>query len=241
MRFLFRWAFRLFLVIVILVVALVLLKDTLLKSYLESRVRAETGMDVKIGKLEVGLFSPTLTIEDFKLYNAAEFGGSPLLDVPEFHLECDAAALASQRLRAKLVRAHVRELNIVESQTGRTNVNNWMAGLEQLASENGPGKTINGTQFAGIDTLNLTLGKIKYSSLKRPGKFSEVDLGLKNQIFTNVQSFADLYSLLVKILFQKGISISSQSAPALSRPAVNQPRAPENTRLSHGPSGTRRK
>ena len=218
MRFLFRWAFRLFLVILVLVVALVLLKDSLLKSYVENRIRSETGMDVKIGKLEVGLLSPTLTIGDFKLYNLAEFGGSPMVDVPEMHAECDASALASRRLRFRLIRFHLRELNIVESKAGRTNINNWMSGLETLASMDGREKSSSGREFAGIDTLNLTLGKINYASLKRPGKISEIDLGLKNQVFINVQSFRDLHGLLVKILFQKGISISSQSAIAPTRP-----------------------
>ncbi len=86
MRFLVRWTFRLVILAAVLAVALILSKDALLKSLAETQIRAQTGMDVRIGKLELGLFSPTLNVEDFKLYNPAEFGGSPLLDVPDLHV-----------------------------------------------------------------------------------------------------------------------------------------------------------
>ena len=61
---------------ILLVVALVLSKDTILKALLERQIRAQTGMDAKIGKLSVGLLSPVATVEKFKLYNAPEFGGT---------------------------------------------------------------------------------------------------------------------------------------------------------------------
>lgn len=230
MRFLFRWAFRLFLVIVVLVVALLLLKDTLLKSYAEARIRRQTGMEARLGKLEVGVFSPTLTVEDFRLYNRAEFGGSPLLDVPELHLECDASALASRKLRFKLVRLHIRELNIVEDQAGRTNVSDWLGELEKVMTTPGRGGS---AEFGGIETLNVTLGKIRYGSLKQPAQVSEVELGLKNQIFTNVQSMEELYGLLVKVLFQKGVTISlSGSRGGSPRPGLGRPQGRTELRPS---------
>src|SRR5205809_75308 len=122
MKFLIRWTLRLFIISVVLVVALVLLKDPLLKALTEYRLRSRTGLDVRIGRFEVSLSSPRLVMENFKLYNSAEFGGSPLIEIPELQLECDPTAFAFRRLHLKLLRLHLSEVNIVESRDGRTNI-----------------------------------------------------------------------------------------------------------------------
>ncbi|MBM3832190.1 MAG: hypothetical protein FJ403_02715 [Verrucomicrobia bacterium] len=226
MRFLFRWAFRLFLILVVVVVALVLLKDALCKSLAEHRLRAETGLDARIGKLEIGLLHPTLTIENLKLYNTAEFGGSPFVDLPELHLEASPRAFASQRLQFRLVRVSLNELNIVESKDGRTNIIGLLGQLETIVSTNSAKETVLGFPFDGIDTLNLTLGKIKYLSMKKPGKSTEVDLGLKNKIVTGVKSVEDLSNILITAMLQKGITLLGNpiGAPAES-PKSSKPTA----------------
>lgn len=210
MRFLFRWAFRLFLVLVVVVVALVLLKDTLIKSFTEHELRAQTGLDTKIDRVRAGLFSASLTIENLKLYNTAEFGGSPLLDAPELHLECEPGPLALRRLRFKLVRLRLNELNIVENKEGRTNITGFVGELQKLASAKSPESAIAGFEFAGIEVLNLTLDKIRYSNLRRPGKDLDVQVGLRNEILTDIKTLPELSDLILNLLFKRGITITSQ-------------------------------
>lgn len=229
MRFLFRWTFRIFLILVVLVVGLVLLKDALLKSLLEQRIRSRTGLDVKIGRFDMGVFSPTMTIENVKLYNTAEFGGSPLIDLPELHLECDAGALARQQLRFKLVRLDLAEVNVVESKEGRTNIVAMLGMVETLASTNARPRVARTFEFAGIDTLNLTLGTIHYTSLKRPGKDATFQLGLKNEIVTDVESFAELHEHILTLLVNRGVTfVSGPPNPAAAR--ETQSPAAQNTR-----------
>ena len=211
MRFLFRWAFRLFLVVIVLAVALVLLKDTLLKSFAEQRIHAQTGLDAKIERLQAEIFSPTLTIENLKLYNTAEFGGSPLLDLPELHLEFESSRLASRKLHFKLVRLRLNELNIVESKSGQTNVTGFVSELQRLSSTNKNDRTAMDFEFAGIDVLNLTLGKVRYSTLKQPGKDLDIQLGLQNEILTNIKTLAELSDLILNVLFNRGITITSKN------------------------------
>lgn len=210
MRFLFRWAFRLILLAVVLAVALVLLKDTLLKSYAEHRIQTQTGLDAKIERLQAGLFSPTLTIENLKLYNAAEFGGSPLLDLPELHLEFESSRLALRKLHFKLVRLRLNELNIMESKNGRTNITGFVGELQKVSSTHDNNSLAADFQFAGIDVLNLTMGMVRYSSLKQPGKDMDVQLGLKNEILTHIKTLPELSELILNILFKRGITITSQ-------------------------------
>lgn len=205
MKFIFRWAFRLLILVIVLVVAGILLLDTIVRSLMESRIRAETGMDVKITRVNVGLASPTFTVEGFKLYNPAEFGGLPFLDLPELHLEYDREAAQRGKLRFKLVRVNLAEISVVKNQKGQLNI----AALAALENKN-----TNQTQqleFEGIDVLNLTLGKLNYVDLTNPALNRELRMGLNNEIVNNVRTAADLMNVMLKILMQNGQNPLGQS------------------------------
>ena len=61
------------------------LKDSIIRAITEHR----TGLEVSIGRLSSRVLSPTLTIENLKLYNTAEFGGACVFDCPRASSECD--------------------------------------------------------------------------------------------------------------------------------------------------------
>ena len=226
-KFVVRWLFRLFILLVVFAVALILLKDVLVKGIVENQIRAQSGMDVKIGKLELGLLAPTLSIEDFTLYNPAEFGGSAFLDVPDLHLEYDLAALATGRLHLPLLRLSIREVNIVESRSGQTNLMIALTRVEGLPeTRHGRGGSVLGLDFAGIVTLNLSLGTVRSRSLKRLDAATEVNVGLKNQIFTDTKSLAGLSDMIMNAAVRHGITITSEPARAqrLPAPVLHKPK-----------------
>jgi hypothetical protein len=122
MKWLFKWLFRLFLFAVVLIVILLLSLNSILRVYVKHRIRAQTGMDAEIGRFSIGLTEPTVTIQNFKLYNPPSFGGTPFLDIPEVHVEYDRAALAKHELHLTFVRFNLNELDIVKNEAGRTNI-----------------------------------------------------------------------------------------------------------------------
>src|SRR4051794_20756716 len=159
MKFLFRWAFRLFILLLVLVVAGILLFDSIAKAVTEYRIKKQTGLDVKIGKMEVGLFNSKVTIEHFIIYNSAEFGGSPFIDMPELHVEYDRNALIANKLHCKLVRFNLAQVNVVENKEGKTNLELLEKRVQQATPSVSTNKSSSANmQFTGIDTLNLTLG-----------------------------------------------------------------------------------
>ncbi len=201
MRFLIRWMFRFLILLVVLAVACVLLVDTAAKSLMEGRLRAQTGMDVKIGKVEIGLASPTFRMEGFKLYNASEFGGTSLMEIPELYVEYDRAMISQQKLKLKLLRIHVSEITVVRDAKGRTN-------LDALQSQKA-GTQQAGIEFEGIETLNLSLGKLRYIDLKDPKQIKEVSFGLKEEVVHNVKSIGDLSGVMVKVAVKQGAGLIS--------------------------------
>ena len=112
-RRLIRWTVYAVILFVVLLTAGILLMDTILGQLAVRQVRRDTGMDVKIGRMEVGLFSPTITIENLKLYNTAEFGGGEFLNMPELHVEYDLAAARAGKLHLKLIRLNLAEIHVI--------------------------------------------------------------------------------------------------------------------------------
>jgi hypothetical protein len=214
-KFIFRWAFRFLILAIVLVVALVLLKDQILKNVAETQIRKSTGMDVKIGALHVSLTEPVFNLENFVLYNTAEFGGGTFIDIPDLHLEFYPDA-RKRELRFKLVRMNVRELNIIENQQGQTNITSIAGALEKLQSDH---TNSNEAVFKGIDTLNLSVGKIRYINMRMPKRSQEMNLALQNEIVQNVRSWDDMAGILFKVLLRAGIAIYfDQPAPATNPP-----------------------
>jgi hypothetical protein len=199
MKWLFKWVFRLVLLVIGLVVVLVLSKDAILKALVERQIRAQTGMDVKIGKFSVGILSPVVNVENFKLYNPPEFGGTPFLDIPELHVEYDRAALAGRKLHLTLLRLNLAELNVVKNDAGHTN----LTSARWKAPSRGAGRR-GGVQFPVIDVLNLSVGKARFMDLKNPKHNREYQPNLQNQIFKNVKSADDWNAILLMIWLRSG-------------------------------------
>jgi hypothetical protein len=216
-KFVFRWAFRFLILAIVLAVALLLLKDQIFKSIAENQIRKSTGMDVKIGALQVSLTRPVCSVENFVLYNTAEFGGGTFIDVPDLYVEFSPDR-AKRELRFKLVRINVRELNIVESQQGRTNITSIAGALESVRPSQG---SSNSAAFKGIDTLNLTVGKIRYINMRIPKRNQEINAGLQNQIIQNVRTWDDAAAILLKTFLRAGITIYLDAPPSTSRSGTN--------------------
>jgi len=216
MRRLFRWGVRLVLgliaLIVVAAVVMLLLLDTLAKEVIVNRLRSRTGMEATAGSVHVGLLSPTLSIENVKLYNTSDFGGSLCLDMPELQIQYDPSALRAGRLHLTLLRLDITELSLVVDKRNRMNFDT----LKRKTNESNHHKTsVEKLKFTGIDVLNVTLGKFHTTNLAS-GRSEEMDFGIKNQVLRNVKTGGDLSPL--------GVA-------AFSRP---KPSSPGNTDVDLG-------
>ena len=208
MKWFFKWLFRLFLLAVVSIVILLLSLNSILRVYVEHRIRAQTGMDAEIGKFSVGLTEPTVTIQNFKLYNPPDFGGTPFLDIREIHVEYDRAALAKRQLHLTLLRFNLGELDIVKNEAGRTNI--FSLGVTLPSKKSGGGKSAadfkkqTGFEFKSIDVLNVSVGTAKFIDLKDQSHNRTQKIGLENCVMINVKSQADLGGLAVLIALRGG-------------------------------------
>ena len=221
-KWIFKWLFRICLLLIILVVVLVLSLDSIVRSALEERIRAGTGMDASIGRVNVGLLSPELTAEDIKVYNSAEYGGTLFLKIPEVHVEYDRFALLRHQLHLTLLRFNLAEANVVKSDKGRTNVLSMKVALPAKS------RKLARFDFAGIDVLNLSVGKIRFMDLKNPKQNYERVFNIQDRVYRNVKTSGDLEAIILLLWLQ-----SSDKPLHTSRPL---PRAVPHRELGSIPS-----
>jgi len=217
-RFVFKWIFRLVLLVVVLTVIFFLSLDTILRVVMENRIRAQTGMDAEIGRVHIGLTEPVVSIQNLKLYNSPDFGGTPFLDIPEIHVEYDRLALAEHKIHLTLMRFNLGEVDIVKNEAGQTNIFSLAAASPVTDKKSGGAvlaeiKKRTGFEFKSIDVLNVSVGTAKYIDLKNPQNNREQKIGIENQVMKNVQTPADLAGLAVLVALRGGDFFGQLVAP----------------------------
>ena len=213
-----NWFLRLlwwFSFVVIAGVVLVLVyRDQIAGAIAEKEIRSALDMDAEIGSLSFGLLEPKATLENFKLYNPADFGGTLFLDVPELHVEYDRATLRRRELHITLLRLDLKELDVVKNEAGKTNI--FTIAGTVVPSKTGGGREfapLNGDKFTGIDVLNVSIGMAKFIDLKNPQRNRAVLLNIQNQILTNVMSPADLAGLESLVWIRGGYLVGLPGSP----------------------------
>lgn len=218
---LLKWGLWLFAVAVVLVVIFFLSLDSIFRVIIEHNIRSQTGMTAEIGKFHLGLVEPVVDIKNLQLYNSAQFGGTPFLNIPEIHVEYDRDALKNGQIHITLLRFNLGELDVVKSPDGQTNIfslgvnvtvpvkkaaaTNEDQALAQLKKYN--------FDFKGIDCLNVSVGTFKYVDLQNQSNNLEQKVAINNCVITNVTSEADLAGLGLLIGLRSGDFFKSLVAP----------------------------
>ncbi|MCS7336780.1 MAG: hypothetical protein NZ739_00865 [Verrucomicrobiae bacterium] len=221
MKKLLKWAVRIAFVLVALVAVALVFRDRILKNVLEKQIHAQTGMRATIGSVYTGIHEPVVKIESLRIYNPPGFDDSRFVDIPEIYVEYDRAALLARKLRLRLVRFHLAELNVVENLQGKDNVTYLLE--KQKAAKKRPEKGgAPAFEFAGIDTLKLRLDQARFRSLKNPRRNKDIRLEI-NEELKNVKSAEDFTGLIVQVMLKRGadfLSLGVDAAAEAARAAV---------------------
>lgn len=222
MKFLLKWAFRLFLLLLVLLAVLALSFDTIITGIAEGRLRRQTGLEVHLGKLELRPWSGRARAEQLVIYNPADFGGGPLVNVAELHVEYDATLAKERKLHLSVLRFNLAELNIVVNKEGQSNLDGVRKAVEEIRRGQRVTRTNTPMEFAGLDMLNLTLGKGTWTDLRVSGTPREFDLGIRNEVVQDMKDSKELVAKLTPLLVRAGLAFFGVGQPA---PVTNAPSA----------------
>jgi hypothetical protein len=193
----------------------VLLKDVIAKSLTERDLRDSTGMDAKITKLEIGLATPTANLEGLTLYNPPEFGGGTFLEMPELRVEWLPGELKAGKVHFKTLRLNLSEVHIVRNKAGKTNIEAVHKSVSNKKSGKG-GFDVPGVDFAGVDTIYLKVGRIKYTDESNSKNNVEFNLGSREDVGRNLKTEKEIEQWFQLSLFKMALTQAATS-PASDR------------------------
>jgi len=191
--------------IIVLVVLFVLLlaKDLIIKTSVEKGVEIVTGLKLKIGGLNVGIFKPAAAIKNLKLLNPAGFTDRTMIDMPEIYVHYDLPAIIGGTIHLPEVRLALREFVVVKNSKGELNLD-ALKSIQAQKEEKAPTKKAPAEKKAGkapnlkIDKLSLNIGKVIYKDYSKGATpdVKEFNINL-NEVYTNVDNPYTLANLIV--------------------------------------------
>ena len=204
MKRLLRWAAGITAALLVLIVALLFSRNWILKQVAIRSVAENTGLRAEIGSIHSGLRSPFLHLQQVRLFNTPEFGGGLLLDAPEFYARFDSAVATAGRLHFTEMRVNIAELTVIRDAQGRINLDHLEKEYRKRDAERRRrrGKDTNEMEFAGIDRLDVTIGRILYLDQEKPKRNATLRIGLTNEVTTTIKTEDDLLKWTGGMIFR---------------------------------------
>jgi hypothetical protein len=144
--------------IVILGVVLVLARNQIIKAGAGATIKSISGVDMKIGTLDIGLFRPAVLIKDLKLFNPAAFPEKLMMDMPELYVKYDLPSIMKGAIHLSELKVDLKEFVVVKTPEGAININS----LKALQPPKGEGKP----PQIQIDIMELNIGTVVYKEYK---------------------------------------------------------------------------
>jgi hypothetical protein len=229
-RKLLRWAAGLVVAVVVLLVAVVLLRDLWLKPIAAWSIEEETGLRAVIGGISTSLGSGAVRVWDVRLYNPPEFGGALMADIPELAVEIAPGLASAGKLHFRNLKLVLTELNVVQNAAGRSNLD----GVEKRVRERMHKRRLRKGEkfefeFAGIDRMQITLRKVTYTDLKPPARIRTLDLAVNDEVVNSLMTEEELGRWAGGLVFRVSMQVMlAQLSPveATNDPPVNPKASP---------------
>ncbi len=149
-----------------LVVLAVVAKNVIAKTAVVGGVKAMTGLNLQIDRMDVGVLSSAIGIRGLTLQNPSGFPDQVMLDLPEVYVNYDPVAFLKRQVHLKEVRLDLKEFNVIKDRQGRLNLDALQVVRDShrgAASETRPksGAAAKAPELR-IDRLQLKIGKVVY-------------------------------------------------------------------------------
>ena len=177
--------------IVVLIVVLIVGRNIIIKSAVTTGVKAVTGLNLKIDKMNIGFAKTLLGIEGMVLENPSEFPDKVMMDLPEIYVDYDLGAMLKKKVHLSEVRLELKEFIVVRNKEGKLNMDSLTA-IQSGKTTETPKKEEKEAKPAEkidlqIDLLKIKIGKViekDYSAGGEP-KIKEHNINI-DETFENI-------------------------------------------------------
>lgn len=197
---------KIFIAVVVVLVALLFVKDMVVKFSVENGIEYVTGLKLRMGSLRLGLVKTDVDIKDLKIDNPKGYKDKVMIDMPRIYVEYSLPEVIKGNIHLKDVKIDLKELVVVKNEKGELNLNslNVVKGEEGAKAPAGKAKAMN----LRIDNLDLKIDRVVYKDYSAGGAptVKEFNVGI-DESFSNIDDPAELVKLLiVKSLANTNIS-----------------------------------
>ena len=175
----------------------------------EKRISAATGMQASIGSISMDPSTASIHVQDLRLQNDPSFGGNTFVEMPDLFLQYDQSALLTGRLLLKSVRIQISKIEIVENVDGGFNLAALQQRKTEFIQEPMPRSATSNAapmEFDGIELLNLSLGRVQFTSQRDPTLNWMGDLNIKEETFRNLKTELDFQTAALVLVLKAGLS-----------------------------------
>jgi uncharacterized protein involved in outer membrane biogenesis len=185
-------------IIVIAIFGFAIVKDQVIKSVVTVVATEVTGAPVHMDGLSLGVFSQSVRITGFKMYNPPGFSRDILIDLPKISVACDIGALAKGKLHIPNVEIELKELGLEKNKEGKLNADSLKV-VEEGKKQGGKQPEKPAPQMPlQIDSLKLGIGKVVYKdySAGTTPSVQVYDIAIQKN-YKNITSAQQLVALIL--------------------------------------------
>ena len=191
--------FNLIKLTILIVIVSLIFHDIAGKFYLNAFLRWSLGVPVETEKVHINLKEAQAEVRGLRLGNPAGFPDGTLVYIPKIFIDLDPFALLRSQIHIEELAIDCDDIRIVRDEDGDVN---WLS-LKPLKAKKSASQTQTGSAsrgdsaaFFALDKLVLSLGAVSYVDLYA-GIQKSMNLGVRDVLFENVNSFQDLIRIIV--------------------------------------------
>ena len=191
--------------ICILFVLLFVGRNIFIKVAVETGVSIITGMKMKIGKLNIGIFKTEFGIQDVVVFNPKSYEEPVLLDLPEIFIDYNLKDIIGGLIHLEKLVFDLKTFNVVRNSSGKLNLSELIPENKgqtktKEVKENSKAETKGEPLKFQVDSFDLRFGKLSFinyeGSVEKP-KINAFEMNL-NEHYENITTPHFLVALIVQ-------------------------------------------
>ena len=206
--------FRILSVLVVLILIGFVCRNFIARKAVEVAAKKMTGFPLEIGAVDIGLFSGTFEVRDFKLMNPAEFHGGTFVMIPLVRVDYVTLSFLRGAPHIKELIVNVAEVDLVKNEKGEANATVLQNRAESISggSSKPPSADTSGTASSApkeerkmpyrVDLVKVHIGSVIKRSFSSDGKSSENKITLNvDATYKDINESSSITKLVMDTVF----------------------------------------
>ena len=188
--------FKFLVIVFVALIVVIFTRDFILKNVVAAAASNITGTKVSLDGFSLSLLNHKITLKGLKMDNPKGFPHGRLIHISKIYADFDLAAILKKDLHFYELTVVLEEAVIVKNNEGKLNVDSLKIAKKENKKKDEASKPVP----MRIDKLRLTLGKVvfkDYTQSQDKPTVEVMELGEKEEIYTNITSAEQLVSLII--------------------------------------------